>query len=97
MLFRSVLGACGKYRFDELEGSSHQPAAAGKSSYGQGKKGGAFFGCAVPVEDEKILFYYTGHYGDHGKDREAEEAQVMVESQDSISFGTDRTEDLRYL
>ena len=60
-------------------------------------KCGAFFGCAVPVEDEKILFYYTGHYGDHGKDREAEEAQVMVENQDSISFGTDRTEDLRYL
>lgn len=54
------------------------------------KKGGAFSGCAVPVGDEKILFYYTRHYGDHGKDREADETQVMAESQDSISFGTEQ-------
>lgn len=51
------------------------------------KKGGAFSGCAVPMDDE-IVFYLTRHLGP-AEDTEEDtiQYQTMVKSGDSIHFG----------
>ena len=54
------------------------------------KKGGAFSGCAVPVEDE-IVFYLTRHFGPpEDTEEDTVQYQTMVTSGDSIHFGEER-------
>ncbi len=53
--------------------------------------GGAFSGSAVPIGDEKIIFFLTRHLNDKKISRYPVEIQVMTESTDSIRFGPERT------
>lgn len=54
------------------------------------KKGGAFSGCAVPLEEE-IVFYLTRHFGPpEDSEEETVQYQTMVTSEDSIHFGGER-------
>lgn len=55
------------------------------------KMGGAFSGAAVPVKDEKIIFYFTRHLGEKKEAVQSCEVQTMTESEDSILFGPERT------
>lgn len=55
------------------------------------KKGGAFSGCAVALED-RIQFYLTRHLGGmEEREDNTVQYQTMVESADSIHFGEERT------
>lgn len=54
------------------------------------KKGGAFSGSAVALDD-RIRFYLTRHFGgDWDSEEETVQYQTMVESADSIHFGEER-------
>ena len=51
------------------------------------KKGGAFSGCAVPLEDQ-IVFYFTRHIGPpEDTEEDTVQYQAMVTSADGIRFG----------
>lgn len=54
------------------------------------KKGGAFSGSAVALED-RIVFYLTRHFGEmEEREEDTVQYQTMVESEDSIHFGEER-------
>lgn len=53
----------------------------------EGRKGGAFSGCAVPLDDE-IVFYLTRHFGpEEDTEEDTTQYQTMVTSKDGLSFG----------
>lgn len=52
-----------------------------------GRKGGAFSGCAVPLEDE-VVFYLTRHIGpEEDTEEDTVQYQTMIVSKDSVNFG----------